>query len=285
MLLRLAPLILLLAAVGCRQPADNTPRPAPNTAKYPVAVASPLPAGSVSGRVVWDGDRPTVPPINGLIDSPTGAKWGDAPNPFAPRIDAGGGLADVVVSLEAVDSTKLKPWPHPPLVVEHAGVTLRSVQAGVSERVGFVRAGDAVELRTKGTGLKLLRARGAAFFTLTFPEPDKPRQRTLDTPGVVEFTSTAGDFWNAVDVIVCRHPYFASTDAAGRFELTHVPPGEYTLTARVRRWQVTGRDRDPETGKLVRLTFEEPQVVTKTVTVNEGKAEVEVRVKLDPGTK
>ena len=279
-LLQYGPLILLLAALGCRQYADNSPRPAPPTARYPVAVADPLPTGRIVGQVKWDGTRPVVPEVAGLIDTPDGAKWGDAPNPFAPRIADDGGMADVVVSLRPVDSAKLKPWPYPPLVVEHADGKLRSVQAGVPDRVGFVKLGDEIELRTRGSTYRLLRARGAAFFTLAFPEPDKPRRRALDTPGVVEFTSTTGDFWNAVDVIVCEHPYYTATDDAGRFELANVPPGEYELSARVRRWEVTGRDRDPETGKLVRLTFAPPQVVVQTVTVKvTGAIEVEVRVK------
>ncbi len=277
-LLRYGPLILFLAAVGCRNYADNTPRPTPPTARYPAAVADPLPTGRVVGRVKWDGERPVVPLVAGLIDTPDGPKWGEAPNPFTPRIAGDGGMADVVVSLRPVDATNQKPWPYPPLVVEHADGKLRSVQAGVPERIGFIRVGDEIELRTRGSTYRLLRARGAAFFTLTFPEPDKPRRRSLDTPGVVEFTSTTGDFWNAVDVVVCEHPYYAATDTAGRFELANVPPGEYELSARVRRWEITGRDRDPETGKLVRLTFEEPRVVVQRVTVT-GVSEVEVRVK------
>lgn len=263
--LRYAPLILLAAAVGCREYADNTPRLPSPTAKYPATVADPLPSGRVVGRVVWDGERPTVPPISGLIDTPDGPEWGEVNNPFAPRIADDGGMAGVVVWLTPVDAKAVKPWPYPPLVVEHADRKLRGLQAGVPERVGFVKVGDEVELVTRGKPFGLLRGRGASFFTLTFPEPDQPRRRRLDTPGVVEITSTAGDFWNTVDVVVCEHPYFAATDATGRFELSNVPPGKYQLTARVRNWAVTGRDRDPETGKTVRLTFAEPILLTENV--------------------
>lgn len=276
--------ILLLASLGCRNYTDNTPRPAPPTAHYPQGVANPLPTGTVRGRVVWEGKRPVVPPINGLIDTEDGAKWGDAPNPFAPRIADDNGLADVVVWLTPVNSTQVKPWPYSPLVIEHAGGGLRTEQATAPKRVGFVRVGDEVELvprsgwlplatlvgglgHTPENKFHLLRARGAAYFTLTFPELDKPRRRKLDTPGVVEFTSATGDFWNAVDVVVCEHPYYTATDSTGRFELANVPPGEYKLTARVRNWNITGRERDPETGKIVRLSFADPIRLTKRVRV------------------
>lgn len=276
--------ILFLVPLGCRNYADHTPRPAPPTARYPQTVANPLPTGRVHGRVTWAGERPVVPPINGLIDTTDGARWGDAPNPFAPRIDPDGGVADVVVWLTPVDPAQVKPWPYPPLAVERAGRTLRVEQVGSSGRVGFVRVGDEVGLATRsewppfvalagGLGhtpeskFYLLRARGAAYFTYTFPEPDRPRTRKLDTPGVVEFSSAAGDFWNAVDVVVCEHPYCTATDAAGRFELANVPPGEYDLTVRVRNWQLTGRDRDPETGKIVRLNFADPVRLSQRVRV------------------
>lgn len=284
-LLRVAVILLPLAFVllGCRNYTDNTLQPASPTAHYPQGVANPLPTGTVRGRVVWTGERPVVPPINGLIDTEGGAKWGDAPNPFAPRI-TDNGMADVMVWLTPVNSTQVKPWPYSPLVIEHAGGGLRAEQATTSKRVGFTRVDDEVELvprsgwlpfvaLTGGLGhtpenrFHLLRARGAAYFTLTFPELDKSRKRKLDTPGVVEFTSATGDFWNAVDVMVCEHPYYTATDSTGRFELANVPPGEYELTARVRNWIITGRERDPETGKIVRLGFADPVRLTKRVQV------------------
>jgi hypothetical protein len=270
-------LLLALTPLGCREYADHTPRRPPPTTKYPAAVADPLPAGRVRGRVAWEGDRPVVPPVAGLIDTPDGPKWGEVSNPFAPRIADDGGMAGVVLWLTPVDAKQVKPWPYSTLVVEHADGKLRSKQPGVPDRVGFVKVGDEVELVTRGKPFGLLRGRGAGFFTLTFPEPDRPRRRTLDTPGVVEVTSAAGDFWSTADVVVCEHPYYAATDAAGRFELESVPPGEYQLTARVRNWAITGRDRDPETGKTVRLTFAEPGTVTQKVVIpTAGPVEVVV---------
>jgi hypothetical protein len=268
---------LALLPLACRQP--DPPRPTPSTARYPDATARPLPTGSVGGRVTLVAGQP-VPPIHGLIATADGPKWGTAPNPFAPRVDADGGLADAVVWLDPVDRTELKPWPHPPLTIEQSDRRVKSAQAGVSDRVGFVRVGDEVEMVSKEKEFHLLRARGAAFFSLTFPDPDRPRRRTLDTPGVVEFTSAAGFFWSAVDVFVCDHPYYTVTDSAGRFELANVPAGVYELTCRVRNPEITGRDRDPETGRIARLHFAPPLVLSSKVRVAEGKAE-EVKLVAD----
>ncbi|MCU0703476.1 MAG: hypothetical protein MUF18_05810 [Fimbriiglobus sp.] len=273
-------MILLLVVAGCREYADHTPRPAPPTTTYPTDVRPPHPhGGGIRGRVIWDGDRPEVPPIAGLIVTPDGARWGEVPNPFTPMIADDGGVAGAVVWLSPI-RTPDRAWPYPPLVLEHTGDELRSVQPGVPPRVGFVRVGDAVELVARGMGLRLLRARGAAFFTFAFPEADKPRRHPLDTLGVVEFTSATGDFWNTVDVVVCEHPYYAATNKDGQFEWTNLPPGEYDLTVRVRNWAITGRDRDPETGRIMRLTFAEPKRFTRRVTIVGGEAlEVDIRVK------
>lgn len=264
-------LLLALAPVACRRYADHLPDLPKPTAKYPITVANPLPTGGVRGRVVWAGDRPSVEPIRGLIAGPDGPQWGEAANPFAPRIDPAGGVGGAVVWLEGVNPTKLKPWPHPPLRVEQTTARLSVVQGRETGGVGFVRVGDEVEMVSKEAVHHQLRGRGAAYFTLAFLDPNQPLKRSLDTPGVVEFSSAAGYFWTAADVFVCDHPYYATTDAAGRFELANVPPGEYRLHARVRNWEITGRDRDPESGKIARLHFAEPWRITKPVAVTDGR--------------
>ena len=111
--------ILSVAVLGCgREYRDDTPTPPPATA-YRAPAPAPLPTATVSGRVTWRGDIPTVPAINGLVRTRDGSKWGDVPNHFAPQIDANSrAVAGAVVWLTGIDPAKAKPWPYPPLTVE-----------------------------------------------------------------------------------------------------------------------------------------------------------------------
>jgi hypothetical protein len=109
----------------------------------------------------------------------------------------------------------------------------------------------------------LLRARGAAFFTLPLPRPQQPLARKLNHTGLVELTDGAGHYWAAADLFVCDHPYYTLTDRDGRFTLLSVPPGEYELFCWVRNWFPVTKERDPETGLIFRESYAAP--VTKHI--------------------
>jgi hypothetical protein len=261
-------IVLGAALAGCQRAYQDF---TPTSSTRPPAVPSVDPAGGrgrISGRVVWSGDSPAVPPIRGLITTKDGLRWGEVPNHFAPQIDPESkGVADVVVFLKAASGEAT----FPPLTVEQSDLTVRVRQGDRTGRIGFVKVGSEIEMVSRDDEYHSLRARGAVFFTLPFPESNKPIRRKLDTPGHVEFTSAAGFFWSAADVFVCDHGHCTATAADGRFTLDQVPPGEYEVVAWLRNWELLGRDRDPETGKIVRLRFAEPFRLTKQVTVGRGK--------------
>ncbi len=279
--------ILSLVAVGCgREYRDDTPTPPPPTA-YRAPAPAPLPTATVSGRVTWPGDIPTVPAINGLVRTRDGSKWGNVPNHFAPKIDANSrAVAGAVVWLTGIDPANAKPWPYPPLTVEVRDFAVTAKQGETTTRVGFVRVGDAVTLSSADAEYQMIRARGATTFTLAFPTPSRPAKRKLDRAGHVEFTSGTGYFWSTADVFACEHPYFAVADAAGRFRFDHVPPGDYEAVAWLRNWRVAGADRDPETGRTMRLTFDEPFTTRVKVAAKDGTmAEVELAFPAEPRAK
>jgi len=69
---------------------------------------------------------------------------------------------------------------------------------------------------------------------------------------------------------VVPHPYYVVTDANGRFELSNVPAGEYTLVAWHESWKVANRESsfDVLTEKRVeRPVFTPPRTWEKAVRV------------------
>ena len=271
-------LSMSLLAVGCTRPLqDLTPEPSPKPFLAATSASIPPSTGSIVGRVTWSGAAPDPQPIRGLIGTREGsARWGQMPNHLAPKLDPETkGLANAVVYLERCDPKLAKPWPYDSLRIEQRNRTISAKQGLRTGRIGFVRVGEPFEMVSLDDDYHMLRARGAGFFTLPFPGPNRPLERTIDSVGRTEFTSAAGHFWSSADVFSCDHPYFTTTDDAGRFALDGVPPGSYTLVAWHRNWKLEHFERDPESGKIMRLIFAEPHRAEREVTVKDGRVEVD----------
>jgi hypothetical protein len=143
---------------------------------------------------------------------------------------------------------------------------------GPPTNVSFVHVGDEIIVVSRQTHFHALRARGAAFWTLALPEPDRPRSRRLSESGVVELSSGAYDFWMRAYLWVCDHPYYATTDTAGRWALTGVPAGEYEMVAWLPDWRTARQERDPETGLVGRYVFRPPLQTMWRVAVHDGES-------------
>ncbi len=264
--------LLLLTALlsGCDRPAP----PAPQESLPSLATAFvEQDCGIITGTVVWSGDAPHVPPylapVNPLA-SPLGVTKRAWPNPNLPAINEHThGVADAVVFLRRVEAAKSKPWTLPPVCVEFRDDDLFVVQGAPSRR-GFVQRGQAFTIVSKQAAFESLTARGAAFFTLTLPDPDTTRTRRLDRAGVVELSSGVGRFWMRGHLFVVDHPYYARTDAEGRFTLSQVPAGDYELVCWHPNWHEDVREHDADTLCLTRLTFQPAAEQVRAISVQPG---------------
>jgi hypothetical protein len=240
-------------------------QPVPPEVAYIAPDANAAPAAALSGRVRWQGPLPMAEPIGGLIPVAGGSKWVFRPNPFVPQIrPENQGLRDVVVSLRGSDPRQARLWERPPIRIEILNDSIVSVQGDQRTSFGFARVGSELEMVSLSDGYQAIRGRGAAFFTLPMPHPNRPKQWKLNRPGRLELTSGIGQFWAAADVFLCEHPYYTLTDEQGQFQFDRVPEGSFEVVAWLRPWRIVGKDRDPETGRTVRIhRAPEPEAIQR----------------------
>lgn len=67
------------------------------------------------------------------------------------------------------------------------------------------------------------------LFNIAMPTPGMRVRRPLRRSGHVRMQCDAGHTWMSAHIRVFDHPYFAVTTSNGRFNLSDIPPGHYTL--------------------------------------------------------
>ncbi len=267
-------LVLLLWAGGCTEelPTENLPEK--------LGAATPLGqdfeaanTGTIAGTVLWRGEMPQVPAFRGFtISSFQGVEDGSRLNPNRPRIDpATRGVAGAVVYLRRVDPQKSRPWGHGMARIEMRDREIAIRQGDVVSAVGWVRRGASVEAVNLDNCLHHLRGRGAAFFSLPFPDAHRPTTRQLEKKGVVELSSGGRFYWMRGYLFVDEHPYYTRTDAQGRFALEHVPAGTYELVCWLPSWIIAAQAREPEFGLTSQVDFAAPVERELTVLVGPGR--------------
>lgn len=280
---------LLLLVVGCDESGTSI-ETEPGSPRAMVAAAfDPSTAQAIRGRVTWPGPVPQVPPFETAPNPLGGAVLRERqrrPNPHQPMIDPQTrGVTGAVVYLRGVDLSRSKAWDWPPVRVEQRDCRFHLLQGSADTTIGFVRRGDRVAMVSRDPHLHALHAGGAAFFTLSFPDPDQSLERSLGQTGVVELSSAAGYYWMRAYLFVDEHPYFARTDAQGRFVLEGVPPGSYELCCWLPNWRKARHERDPESGLVTRVSYAAPMELSHKLTVGRGapgEVEFDIGVKKFP---
>jgi hypothetical protein len=264
-------LVALVAGPGCDEQKAVTPIEAAPAAPAHFDAAR---AGTVRGHVTWVGDIPFAPKLDGCSNPVTENGPRErvvVPNPNEPRINPKTkSVANAVVFLRGVDPAAARQWDHPPVRVLQREYRFHVLQGPSDSSVGFVRAGDEIEMESADPSFHALHAEGAAWFSLTFPDPHEPLRRALTRPGLVELTSAAGYYWMRAYLFVDQHPYYARTDAEGQFILDGVPAGNYELVCWMPSWQEKRHERDPESSLFVRLSFHAPMEISRRISVHAG---------------
>jgi hypothetical protein len=216
----------------------------------------PLPAlaaGSISGTVRADKAPRALPAVTIAKDASVCGK--EAARDML-MVATDGGLANVVVSLKGI-----KP-PQPPAPV--VGAAVDQVGCRYAPHVQAVTVGTALAVLNNDAVLHNVHgtietgASPLTVFNVAMPFKGGKAPQVLKRPGAIKLRCDAGHTWMSAYVHVFDHPWYAVTDARGRFTIKDVPPGKYT----VEFWHEPLADKQP------------PIVRTATVEVSDGKAAI-----------
>jgi hypothetical protein len=242
------------------------PRSAHGQGYKTVAVAN---GGTISGTVKWEGPLPHVPTLainkDPQICDPASHKVRDL-----ERIIIGpqGGIANTVVYLKDISTGKA-------MDIAPQRQFLDQRNCRYEPHILLVPRDATLQMKSSDATLHTVHMDGAATYNLPFPFPNQVVSRQMSTPGLVNLKCNGGHTWMNAEVFVVLHPYYAVTDENGKFELSDVPPGEYTIVAWHESWKVVGREASFDVlteRKVERPVFTPPRTWEKSVSVGSNRA-------------
>ena len=217
------------------------------------APAKPKPAATantLTGVVRFEGDRPKRKPLP-LDEASRKLYEGKPPLDEEVLISESGGLANVFVYLKEPPEGSF-PLPEKAAVLDQQKSVFRP-------RVQGVRVGQEVVMKNGDPFIHNIRSlsRKNSPFNIAQPAGTPDRETSFDTTeGPITLKC---DFhpWMTAHFWVMDHPFFAVTDAEGRFSIPDLPPGEYTLAAWHERFGEQELTLDPnnQPGDGIELVF------------------------------
>jgi plastocyanin len=174
--------------------------------------------GTITGTVLVAGEVPVLPPqpVFKQLDYCAGVADDRL------LVGNGGALANAVVDIEDVPAGK--PIPRDTLV------TLDNSHCAFVPHVRSATVGQSLEIHNSDPFVHDAHAwLGTRTLFNVGILPEHSNRQLLTEPGLVHINCNVRHTWMHAYVFVGENPYHAVTDANGRFAITQVPPGQYTV--------------------------------------------------------
>ena len=215
-----AALATVLLATGCGGTQQESTPAEPAVVTNPV---DPATAGSVTGRISFEGTPPKPTPIK-MASDPYCEKQGAAVTETVV-VAAGGGLRNVFVYVKDGLGNLRFPVPATPVVLDQK--SCRYVP-----HVFGVQVGQPVEIVNSDPTLHNIHALAQSNreFNMGQPMPGKDTHTFSTKEVMVPFKCDVHRWMNAYAGVL-DHPFYSVTSDEGRFELKGLPPGTYTIEA------------------------------------------------------
>ncbi len=201
-----------------------------NWKKLSVAIASSsmlvsgaaFAAGSIAGTVGFSGTAPKPTKLDRKSD-PICAKTEKMDETVTVSKD-GKALANVVVRISKNAPAGAKA-PATPITIDQHECTY-------SPRVQAAMEGQKIQIKNSDGTLHNVHAYAGTKTLFNQAQPPKSKDIEKDAKGgdVIKLKCDVHP-WMTSYIVVSKHPYFAVTDADGKFEIKDVPAGTYTVEA------------------------------------------------------
>jgi len=251
----------LLTGAACQKQRPDTPgEPAPTmgapagpaapaapAAPAPAAAAGPTGNATITGTVKLVGAPPEMALTKRQAD-PFCAK-----TPMKEEevvVGAGGGLKNVVVRLTKGVTGHYDPPAASPTLDQTACMYRPRVQAVVAGQLLTIRNGDQTLHNVHG-----YRGPSTLFNQAEIPGLPPITKKMADAETVVKFKCDVHP-WMTGYVVVSSHPFFAVTGDDGKYEISKVPPGSYTVEAWHERYGVKVGEVTVTAEKPAQLAFQ-----------------------------
>jgi plastocyanin len=210
------------AACGGSQPSSSTPANAPPPNAMRVDAAK---AGTLTGRVLFDGPAPMNPPIKMTAD-PACLKANPDGATFETFLVKDGGLDNVFVYVKDGLGNYYFEVPTESVKLDQHGCRY-------SPHVFGIRVGQPLEIVNSDPTLHNVHSMAQSNQEFNFPQQIQgmKNQKTFTAKEVMVPFKCDVHRWMNAWIGVVTHPFYATSGAGGTFSLKGLPPGTYTIEA------------------------------------------------------